>query len=58
MSRFHQTSSNLLPLSLAGLLLCSGTEALRTLADTSLLMLQISLELCQMGIAVLRVCGI
>ena len=58
MSRLNQTSSNLLPVSLAGLLLCGGSEALRALAETSLLMLQISLELCQMGIAVLRVCGI
>lgn len=58
MSRLHQTSSNLLPLTFAGLLLYGGSEALRALADTSLLMIQISLELCQMGIAVLRVCGI
>jgi len=58
-SHFRQIASTLLPLLLCGTLLVSaGPAALRTIAQVSLLLTQISLELCQMGIAILRVCGI
>ena len=58
MSRFHQASSKLLPaLLMATLGIGAGPATLRTLGETALCMAQISLEFCQMGIAVLRVWG-
>ena len=58
MSRFHQTLSKLLPaLLIATLGMGAGPATLRTLAETALCIAQISLEFCQMGIAVLRVWG-
>jgi hypothetical protein len=58
-SRFHRIASKFVPLAVGGtLLLSTGPDALRTVAQASLLSAQISLELCQLGLAVLRVCGI
>jgi hypothetical protein len=58
-SRFHGIASKLLPLVVGGtLLLSTGPDAWRTVAQASLLLAQLSLELCQIGLAVLRVCGI
>jgi hypothetical protein len=58
-SRFHRIASRFLPLVVAGtLLLSTGPDALRTVGQASLWLAQISLELCQLGLAVLRVCGI
>jgi len=58
-SHFHRIASRLLPLVVGGtLVLSAGPAALRTVAQASLLLAQICLELCQMGLAVLRVCGI
>jgi hypothetical protein len=45
-------------LSGATLLLTAGLPALRTIADLDICIAQISLELCDIGISVLRVCGI
>jgi hypothetical protein len=57
--RFHHIPSRFLPLVVGGtLLLSTGPDALRTVVQASLLLARISLELCQMGLAVLRVCGI
>jgi hypothetical protein len=58
-SRFRQIASTLFPLVLGGSLLVSaGPAALRTVAQAILLLAQLCLELCQMGLAVLRVCGL
>ena len=58
-SRFNRIASRFLPLVVGGtLLLSTGPDALRTVGQASLLLAQISLELCQLGLAVLRVCGI
>jgi len=58
-SPFHRVVSRLLPLVVGGaLLLSTGPGALRTVSQASLLLAQISLELCHMSLAVLRVCGI
>ena len=58
-SPFHRIVSRLLPLVVGGaLLLGTGPDALRTVAQASLLLAQVSLELCYLGLAVLRVCGI
>jgi hypothetical protein len=58
-SPFHRVASRLLPLVVGGtVLLSTGPDALRTVAQASILLAQISLELCQMGFAVLQVCGI
>jgi hypothetical protein len=40
------------------LLLTIGPAALRTVAEWNALLARISLQLCEIGIAVLRVCGI
>ena len=40
------------------LLLTIGLPALRTIAEMDSLLAQISLDLCEIGLAVLRVCGI
>ena len=39
-------------------LLTVGPAALRTVAEWNALLVRISLQLCEIGIAVLRVCGI
>ena len=58
-SQFRRIAANVLVLALAGSpLLSAGPDALRTVAHTSVALAQISLELCQMGLTVLRVCGI
>ena len=58
-SSFHHIASKLLSVFLgATLLLSAGPPALRTIAQIDLLVAQISLELCEMGLAVLRACGI
>ncbi len=58
-SRFRRMASRLLTLALGGTFLLSiGPAALHTVAQTSLVLAQICLELCQMGLAVLRILGI
>ena len=58
-SRIHRLASRPLPLAVtATFLLTGGPEALRTVVQASLVLTQISLELCQVGLSVLRVCGI
>jgi hypothetical protein len=58
-SRFQHNASKLLPLLvLAALFVSAGPVALCTVAETSLLLGQISLDLCQMGLVVLRVFGV
>jgi len=58
-SRFHRIASRFLPLAVGGtLLLSTGPDALRTVARASLVLAELSLELCQMSLVVLRVCGI
>ena len=59
-SRFQHNAQKLLPLLvLAVLFLSAGPAALlRTVGDASRLPGQISLELCQLGVVVLRVFGI
>jgi hypothetical protein len=42
----------------ATLLLTVGPAALRAIAELDTLLAQISLELCEVGLAVLHVCGI
>ncbi len=42
----------------ATLLLTVGPPALRMVAELDVLLARISLQLCEIGIAVLRVCGI
>jgi len=57
--RFRRMASRLLPLALGGTFLLSiGPAALQTVVQTSLVLAEISLELCQMGLAVLRILGI
>jgi hypothetical protein len=57
-SRFQHNAPKLLPLLvLAVLFVSAGPAILRTVADASRLLGQISLELCQLGVAVLRVFG-
>jgi hypothetical protein len=56
---FQRITSKLLPLILGGTLLVStGPAVLRAVGEASLLLAQISVELCQMGLVVLHVCGI
>jgi hypothetical protein len=58
-SRFHPIALRILPLAVGGtLLLGAGPDALRTVAQASLLLAQLSLELCQIGLVIWRVCGI
>ena len=57
--RFRRMASRLLPLALGSAFLLSiGPAALHTIAQTGFVLAQISLELCQMGLAVLRILGI
>jgi hypothetical protein len=59
MSRFHTLRSKGLPMLIAGILAVSaGPGAISTLVQTSLTLAQISMEVCLMGIAFLRICGI
>jgi hypothetical protein len=58
-SSFHHIAAKLLSAFLGVTLLLSlGPAALRTIAHVDLLLAQISLELCGIGVAVLRACGI
>ena len=58
-ARFRRVASRLLPLVLGGALLVgTGPVVLQTIAQTSLVLAQISLELCQMGLTVVRILGI
>ena len=55
----HRAAARLLPLALAGPLIAgAGPDLLRTLAQASLALTEIALEICQAGLAVLRVCGL
>jgi hypothetical protein len=55
----HGLGSKLFPaFLLSTLLLSAGPPALRTIAEVDSLLAQISLQLCEIGLAVLRVCGI
>jgi hypothetical protein len=55
----HHLASKLFPvLFVAILLLTLGPPALRTIAEIDSLLAHISLDLCEVGLAVLRVCGI
>jgi hypothetical protein len=59
MHSIFQSASKFVPLALGGTLALSAAPAtLRTLAQASLLLAEISLQLCEMGLAVLRTCGI
>ncbi len=58
---FRRIVSRFLPFAVGAILLLSagpGPDALCTVAQTALLQAQRSLELCQIGIVILRVCGI
>lgn len=58
-SGFHRMSLKLSSAFLgATLLLTVGPPALRTIGQVDVLLAQISLELCQVGLAVWRVCGV
>jgi hypothetical protein len=59
-SRFQHNAPKLLPMVVLAVLFVSAGPAslLRTVAETSRLLGQISLDLCQMGIVALRVFGI
>jgi hypothetical protein len=55
----HHVGSKLFSTLLAATLsLTVGPAALRAIADLDVLLAQISLQLCEIGLAVLRVCGI
>jgi hypothetical protein len=55
----HHFSSKLLSTLFAAMfLLTIGPAALRTVAEWNALLARVSLQLCEIGIAVLRVCGI
>lgn len=58
---FRRIASRFLPLALGTILFLSaspGSDALCTVAESCLRLAQLSLELCQIGIVILRVCGI
>jgi hypothetical protein len=59
----HARSNHLVPrlpaaLLAAALLATVGPPALRTIAELHALLAHISLELCEVGLAVVRACGI
>jgi hypothetical protein len=55
----HRLSSKLFSTLLsATLVLTVGPAVLRTIADLDSLLARISLQLCEVGLAVLRICGI
>jgi hypothetical protein len=54
----HHLGSKLSALFAASLLLTVGPAALRTIAELDCLLAQVSLRLCEIGLAVLRVCGV
>ena len=55
---YHTASKLFCGLFGATLLLGVGPAALRTIAQIDLVVAHISLELCEMGLAFLRACGI
>lgn len=55
---YHAASKLFCGLFGATLLLSAGPAALRTIAQIDLVVANISLELCEMGLAFLRACGI
>jgi hypothetical protein len=57
-SGFHRMCSQSSAVLGATLLLSFGPPAWRTIEQVDLLLVQISLELCQVGLAVLRACGV
>jgi hypothetical protein len=58
-SSFRHLASKLLSVLLgAALLLSVGPAAFRTIAQLGLLVAHISLQICEVGIIVLRACGI
>ena len=55
----HRLASKIFSKVLAGTLFVTvGPAALRTIAELHHLLAQISLQLCEIGLVVLRVCGI
>ena len=58
MHSLFQRASKLLPLVLGGTVVLSASATLPTLAQASLLLGEICLQLCQMGLVILRTCGI
>jgi hypothetical protein len=58
-SRFHRFSLKLASAFLAAILLSNfGPPALRTIEQVDFVLVQISLEVCHVGLAVWRACGI
>jgi hypothetical protein len=57
-SGFHRMCSKSSAVLGATLLLSFGPPALRTIEQVDLRLVHISLELCQVGLAVLRACGV
>lgn len=55
---YHVASQLFCGLFGVALLLSAGPAALRTIAQIDLVVAHISLELCEMGLAFLRACGI
>jgi hypothetical protein len=54
----HLVSKLCAALFAATLLLTVGLPALRTIAELDILLARVSLELCELTLAVVRVCGI
>jgi len=54
----HRLGSKLSALFAATLFITVGPAALRTIAELHHFLAQISLQLCEIGLVVLRVCGI
>ena len=57
-SAFHRICSKSSAVLGATLLLSFGPPAWHTIEQVDLALVQISLELCQVGLAVLRACGV
>ena len=55
---YHGAAKLLCGLLAATLFLSVAPDALRTIAQVDLLVAHVSLELCEMGLAFLRACGI
>jgi hypothetical protein len=59
MNALHITASKLTSLLLAAILLLDlGPATWRAIEQANLVLARVSLDLCEMGLAVLRVCGI
>jgi hypothetical protein len=59
MNALHITASKLTSLLLAAILLLDlGPATWRAIEQVNLVLARVSLDLCEMGLAVLRVCGI